>query len=625
MVQRVLRESFVPVTLVLVGLFLVLLYVQYEADVVAERETVIHIAQSAVQDAPDVRGSSLSLAGAGGLERTSSGANTSTDPAYRKLAELMDAGKWNAAEAAVQAILAQGETSEALNDLGVIYRRQGRDALAREQFEKAVRTEPVFLGAHFNRALMLSAAKDLHGAEEAYKRVLEANADHFEARFNLGLLRLQMGDPSGAREMFHSASAATGGERKARALYGEGLALREMGEKRYPEAVSAFEAAIRLRPGYVEPRIGLAELQPTTNEGARTALGYFNDALSLAPSDPVVYFHLAAFHSGRGNTHAAIEAYLKAVQYNPEYQKARYNLGLLLLREKRWGEARTQFNWLLASDASNAEARFNLGRAAYGEKQYAEAADQYRRAIELRDGNYPEAWLNLGTTHARRDDDKAAIQAYQEALNHKNDYPEVWFNLGLAHMRAENWTEAEKAFRLAIRYRPDYSRAWFNLGVMFARQSHHVEAADAYRKALAIQPEYTRARVNLALTLSRMKDIEGAAKLYREALAQDPTYTTAWLNLGLAQLDLKQPGDAVESFRHALKLDPEDTSTMRHLARGLLELHRYDEAVAVLADAIDRNASDPGLRTALANVYQAAGRTSEAQMEREKARRLEEK
>lgn len=617
--QRLFRESFVPVTLVLAGLFCVLLYVQYRVEVVSKRVTVIRIAATPETSALDEGGEDVGTEETE-PERYSDAA--SEDPRYRQAAELMDAGKWADAEAAFHELLAARATSQALSDLGVVYIKQGRTALAREQFDLAVHTVPVYPGAYFNRGLLMSREGDFRGAAEQYRQVIRVRPNHFEARYNLGLALLRLDDPKGALEAFTQAAGLTGGERKARAQYGRGLSLRKLGPEREPEAKAAFESAIRLRPAYVAPRIALAEMEPRTPEGTRRGLAYFDEAVRLAPADPSVHFQRALFNSERGNRKAAIDAYRTAIQFNPEYVLAHYNLGILLLAEKHWNDARAQFTWILDRHPDEAEARFNLGRAAYGEKNYQEAISDYRKAIDLKGGDYPEAWLNTGLSHTRTGDDKRAVQAYQEALRLQPDYPEAWYNLGFAHMRAEAWEDAEKAFRTAIRVRPDYYRAWFNLGRVHALQGRNADAADAYRKALAIRPRYQRARINLAVTLSRMGDPRHAVELYEEVLKQDATYAIAWRNVGMAYLDLNDLEAARDAFRRALELEPGDTGAMRHLAQALLALKDTDGAIRVLTEAVDRESADPELRMALGHAYQAAGRLEQAQVEYEKARVL---
>ncbi|MDH5527811.1 MAG: tetratricopeptide repeat protein [Nitrospirota bacterium] len=622
MLQRIIRESFVPVTMVFAGLFLLLVYSRYQVEVEAERVTVIRVAAATPAASLDLNADDRGVdTGDVSLDRYSN--NTTDDPRYRRAAELMDRSQWQEAEDLLREIIAREPTSQALNDLGVLYLKQGRESLARVQFDQAVTMEPVFPGAWFNRGLLLARAGDDAGAAEHYRRVTARNPNHFEAHYNLGLALLRQDDTEGALKAFTTAQNLAGGARKARALYGQGLALRDTGKDRYPEAVEAFQAAIRLSPGYVAPRMELAELEPDTAEGNRRATDYFEQALRLAPTDAVVHFQIGLFHSTRGHRRQSIDAYRKAVQFNPEYRKARYNLGLQLLADDRFGDARAEFQWIVERHPDHAESYFNLGRVAYGEKRYGEAISLYRKAIDLRGGAYPEGWLNTGLTFVRLKDPKRAILAYEEALKIKADYPEAWYNLGFTHMRAEAWEQAEAAFRNAIRYRPDYYRAWFNLGVMFTRQDRLQAAEGSYRNALKINPSYDRARINLALVLSKTNSENEAVTLYREVLDRDSTYATAWRNLGLLLLDLKRPDEARDAFRSLLKLAPDDTDTMRYLSRALIDLNDFDAAIRVLSGAVDHDAADPNLRTALGDAYHAAGREAEAKAEYEKARRLQ--
>ena len=84
---RLLQESFLPVVAVILGLFFLLLIVQFKAALEADRTTVIPIDRVAMSDEPDADRDAAPL-----LE-----AADTTDPRRAEIAQLVAARKWDEA------------------------------------------------------------------------------------------------------------------------------------------------------------------------------------------------------------------------------------------------------------------------------------------------------------------------------------------------------------------------------------------------------------------------------------------------------------------------------------------------------------------------------------------------
>jgi len=613
---QMLRESFLPVLMVLVGLFLLLLYVQFKAESGAGRITIIEIPRTitlAEMSDPDQLSDS-----AIGVYATAK----SDDPRILEAEALMEQRKWAEAEAIYVDILAKQPSSANHSALGVLYQRSGDSDQALAQFDLAVATKPLYPPVYFNRGMLFAARRNYARAVTEYQQLIALIPSHFEGHYNMGIALLKEGRPEQAIKAFTKASTLAGQRRKAKALYNLGVVHRQLGPEHDEQARKAFNNAIRQRPDYMEPRMALVGLLPDSKAGRTQAVSEYRALFELKSDYPPLYFRIAKVQSDQGQRKSAIASYRKAVQFNPEYLKARYNLGLLLLAEHHWRDARAEFNWILRRTPDSAEAYFNLGRVAHGLKDHAGAIAAYAQAITLRDGNYPEALLNTGLAYARQKDYAAAAQSYRTAIALRADYSSAWYNLGLTLKRQGDLQGAMDAFHTALQHDPSYSKAWYNLGVIHSKAGRDTEAVDAYRAAIRIKPHYTRAKVNLAVKLTGLDQLDEAIRLYNEVLDRDDTYTLAWSNLGLAYLRTKQSALAEEAFRKVVSLDPEDSNGKLYLARSLLAQNKHEEAISRLTEAIDQDTSNPKLRMELGRVYQAAGRQSEAVDAFNKARAL---
>ncbi len=612
MISRSLRESFIPILLVLGALFLLLLYVRYEANLEADQVTVITI-QAPGSTAPvDDEEAMPSISTA-----------RSDDPRYLAAAKLAEAEHWQEAEAEYRRILAEAPSSQAWADLGVIRYRLEDYAEALADFDRAVNLEPVFVGAYFYRALAYKRLDRLAAAEADYRSLIAAAPYHFEGHYNLGLLLLQRGEYAQSAELLLKASELGGGERRARALYHHGEALLAQGKGYFGRARQSFERAIRLHPAFVEPRLALAEMEPDTAAGRESAAEWYQQALKLASGSPVNLAKIALGLRSRGRDDEAKTIYLKAIELDPTYTLAQYNLGVLMLDHKEWAQAAERFRTVLQYEPEHEQAWFNLGRSAFRLKDYEAAATHYQKAMALRGGDYPEALLNLGLVHSARNDYASAVAAYQRAIELQPGYASAWYNLGLAQRRRDDMPAAIQAFLSAINSRPDYPQAWYNLGLSYAAIGDNEQAIQAYEKAIELRPGYRSAQLNLAVRWSREGNDERAVAIYRDVLERHPTYSLAWGNLGQALQRLGRHEEAVEALSRAIELEPGNARAHALLASSLSELARFDEAFPRFQQALDMEPGDSELRLAYAHALRVAGSLSQAHEEAQKGLKLQ--
>ncbi|CAF4299074.1 unnamed protein product, partial [Adineta steineri] len=94
----------------------------------------------------------------------------------------------------------------------------------------------------------------------------------------------------------------------------------------------------------------------------------------------VAYFRRAAVYLGMGKSKAALPDLSKVIELKPDFIAARMQRGNLLLKQGDFDEAKTDFENVLTSDASNSEARnqFDLTQKLIQSAQ--EADDSYKNA-----------------------------------------------------------------------------------------------------------------------------------------------------------------------------------------------------------------------------------------------------
>jgi len=144
-----------------------------------------------------------------------------------------------------------------------------------------------------------------------------------------------------------------------------------------------------------------------------------------------------------GRLDEAEKEYREAIRINPDFAKARSNLGNLLADLGGYEEAEEKYREAIRIDPKLSKAHNNLGILLYNLKRYEEAEEEYREAIRI------------------NPDDAAAHN-----------------NLGVLLRDLERYEESEREYREAIRINPDYAEAHANLGILLSKIGKKEEAKD---------------------------------------------------------------------------------------------------------------------------------------------------
>lgn len=161
-----------------------------------------------------------------------------------------------------------------------------------------------------------------------------------------------------------------------------------------------------------------------------------------------------------------------------------------------WRNSATLFERAIAVTANNSLAHHNLGVILLKQGKAGEAIPHLERALGY-NPNYEEAHFNLGVALSMRGRLPEALPHYAEAVRlHPGSAP--WRNeLGLALARAGREPEAIEQFAEAVRLDPDFAEGHNNLGVALASQGRATEAIEHFTKAATLRPDYRDAQDNL--------------------------------------------------------------------------------------------------------------------------------
>jgi tetratricopeptide (TPR) repeat protein len=378
------------------------------------------------------------------------------------------------------------------------------------------------------------------------------------------------------------------------------------------EQLRWYQAAIATAPANAGAHhcLGVVLCEIKRDYGA--AIACFRRAIELDPKYTTAHYNLGIALYGKGQMDEAIASYRKAIALDRQYAWAHNNLGIALSEKGKVDEAITCFHKAIALDPKLAKAHLNLGGALYGKGQVEEAIACYRKAVAL-DPKFAEGHTNLGKALKANGQVEEAIACHQKAIELDPKYAPAHNNLGLALKAQGKVEEAIACFRKALALDPKNAKAHVNLGGVLARKGQLDEALATLRTAIALDPKFAGAHTNLGAALFQKGEVDEAIACCRKAIALDPKDALAHNNLGTALSEKGQVEEAIACFRRAIALDAKLAEAHLGLGNALRSKGQVDEAFASWRKAL---ILDPkNLPNALAHYNRGVGLVDSRQVD----------
>jgi tetratricopeptide (TPR) repeat protein len=210
-------------------------------------------------------------------------------------------------------------------------------------------------------------------------------------------------------------------------------------EKRFAEALAAYDAAVALKPDYAEAQNGRAIVLAGLNRLAEAVVGFD-----------------------------------RAIALRPDYAEAYNNRGIVLQEFGRLDEALASFDRATTLQPDNAFACNNRGATLYELKRFDEALASHEKAIALKH-DYAEAHYNRGTVLHELNRLDEALSSFDQAITLKPDYAAAHNNRGAVLHDLQRLDEALAAFDKAIALTGGFAEAYFNQSYCLLRMGHFEE------------------------------------------------------------------------------------------------------------------------------------------------------
>lgn len=297
--------------------------------------------------------------------------------------------------------------------------------------------------------------------------------------------------------------------RLARKIHGKGLEHSRAG--RWQEAAQKFEEAARCAPG--QPEFNYALGCALSQLGRLVpALEALRRELAINPGDGRSLAEFGGCCARLGRNAEAIACLQAVVRYAPDTPFVHFNLGLILLGEKRRLEAIESFTRMLAVDIRYADAYRMRGLAYAMGGDNEKAADDMKAAAAL-DRKDHNAMLRLGSDLSNKDRELDAGRLFETAARAapKMALPQAVFGHFLVMHR--QYELGLSYIERAIKLDPLLAIAHDARGFGCIGQGRVDEAVASYRRAGELKPDSADIAGNLLFALQHKRGITRAELL----------------------------------------------------------------------------------------------------------------
>lgn len=265
-------------------------------------------------------------------------------------------GDWSKQAASAEEALKKGTqmVGEAYYLLGDAQDKQKNFTGAIDSYQKAISANPSLYQAHRNLANIYQRQNKLSNAIDVLKKAIVLFPSDGNLYTDISWFYSLNDRPADAVQ---AALAAT--KFLPDQYMGYTNLCRAYNEtKQYKEAMTACNNALRLKPGDGETFFYLGRASDLTGR-ASDATGYYRKAVTglidFTKENPDYadgFYLLGNAYFADNQRDRAVEAYTKCLQLSPNFVKARYNLGIILVLKKDKVGAMTQYSFLLAQDVA---------------------------------------------------------------------------------------------------------------------------------------------------------------------------------------------------------------------------------------------------------------------------------
>jgi len=198
-----------------------------------------------------------------------------------------------------------------------------------------------------------------------------------------------------------------------------------------------------------------------------TDIALWEDTVQKAPGKARVWFNLGGAYLST-DPEKARSAFLRAIELQPHFTEALYDLGVIEQGKRNWSMA-----------------------LAY-----------YQKSTEEQPTYWP-AWNNMANTLFAMGQQERALEYFQKTLRLNPDYWQAQYNIAIVHFMRGRYAEAVPKLKIVLDWQPDFREARYLLATSLTRTGNREAADYEWKKLGEVSAAESRPTPTMILAPSR--------------------------------------------------------------------------------------------------------------------------
>jgi len=287
----------------------------------------------------------------------------------------------------------------------------------------------------------------------------------------------------------------------------------------------------------------------------------------------------------QGKVQESLELFQVATCLNPHNISNLKQVGRSLYLLGKHKQATEVYDEALRIGIDDWEIHHNKGLCCLYLKNYKGAIECFIHANSIQ--RHDSTYMQLGKVHTLKEDYKAAIEVYLEALEFSPENAEILTTVGLLYLRLGENYRAFDFLGNSLTHNPKDPKSILAAGSIIQDHNDMDVALVKYRIAAVATPNSAQLWNNIGMCFFGKKKNVASIACLKRALYLDPFEWIISYNLGLVHLSEDQYASAFHYLSASINLKPDFASSYMYLGVTLARLDDFENACSAYEKAID--------------------------------------
>jgi len=274
----------------------------------------------------------------------------------------------------------------------------------------------------------------------------------------------------------------------------------------------------------------------------------------------------------------AIEQFSRAIELDPDFEKAYIQRGIAYTKIKSYEKAATDFDRAIVFNEKDENLYYLSGSAYHMQGAHETALEKLNKAVNMKK-NFLEAYQVRSVVLMNLERYPEALEDCKRCLKIKEDN-QGYYNLGQVYEKLEMYQEAEAAYRSAIDENSRVVATHFALASLLYQRDKLPAAYEAVSDVLNLEPTHLEGLLLQAKVLGRQQNYPKAIEVLSLASIEYPEEARIYLIRGDYYSLLNQAAFAIIDYTRVIELD-KDLAEVYYKRGGAYEnIRDYEKALA---------------------------------------------